>query len=81
MSRDKEYEEFNEIMAIVCTAAHEETDELSKALDVSKSEAIGLYIIVMLDKLSSAVFPTNDATSDVAASSTDLASGKNEKKS
>ena len=81
MSREKEYEEYKQFMAKVCTAAHDETDELSKSLDVSKSEAIGLYIIVMLDKLSSAIFPTNDATSDVAASNTDLASGKTEKKS
>ena len=71
-------------MSRVCSVAHEETDDLKKKLDITKDQAIGLYIITMLDKLTSTLATTlsnGNGVSDTSASSTGSASGKQAKES
>lgn len=75
-----DYKEYKEFMARVCTAAHKETDDLAKQLDVTKDQAIGLYVITMLDKLT-ATISSNTGVSDTSTSNSDSASGKQAKES
>lgn len=56
---DKDYKEYKEFMSRVCTVAHEETEDLKKKLNVTKDQAIGLYIITMIDKLTSTLAMTS----------------------
>tara|TARA_R100001594_G_scaffold86530_1_gene120957 strand:- start:270 stop:500 length:231 start_codon:yes stop_codon:yes gene_type:complete len=59
MTDNKDYKEYKEFMARVCTVAHEETNDLKKKLDITKDQAIGLYIITMIDKLTSTLAMTS----------------------
>jgi hypothetical protein len=59
MTDNKDYKEYKEFMARVCTVAHEETNDIKKQLDITKDQAIGLYIITMIDKLTSTLAMTS----------------------
>ena len=81
---NNDYKEYKEFMSRVCTVAHEETNDLKKQLDITKDQAIGLYLITMIDKLTSTLAATlsnGNGVSDTPASSSDSASGKQAKKS
>ena len=84
ITNKEEYTEYKDFMTRVCRMANSEIDDLVKTLDVTKDQAVGLYQIVMLDRMTSAVaaaISNNDGTSNVSAGKVDLASGKKEKKS
>ena len=67
MTDNKDYKEYKEFMARVCTVAHEETNDLKKKLDITKDQAIGLYIITMIDKLTSTLAMTSSDSNRSAA--------------
>jgi hypothetical protein len=79
-----EYAEYKDFMTRVCRIANSEIDDLVKTLDVTKDQAIGLYQIVLIDRMIASVANTisnNDGASNASAGKMDLASGKKEKKS
>ena len=61
--------------------ANSEIDDLVKTLDITKDQAVGLYQIVMLDRMTSAVaaaISNDDGASNASAGRVDSASGKKE---
>ena len=83
-SNKEEYTEYKDFMTRVCRMANSEIDDLVKTLDITKDQAVGLYQIVMLDRMTSAVaaaISNDDGASNASAGRVDSASGKKEKKS
>ena len=83
-SNKEEYAEYKNFMTRVCRMANSEIDDLVKTLDITKDQAVGLYQIVMIDRMTSAIaaaISNDDGASNASAGKMDSASGKKEKKS
>mgnify|MGYP003142196542 CR=1 FL=1 len=84
IANKEEYTEYKDFMTRVCRIANSEIDDLVKTLDVTKDQAVGLYQIVMIDRMTSAIaaaISNDDGASNASAGKMDSASGKKEKKS
>ena len=82
--KQKEYTEYKSFITRICRLANSEINDLVKTLDVTKDQAIGLYQIVLIDRMIASVadaISNNDGASNVSAGKKDSASGKKEKKS